>query len=804
MIFHNIKQIVRSLWRYKSFSLINFLGLSLGISAIVIIFLVADYERSFDTFHSNRHIYRVGSKTNRADGIQYSAAVPYTLGRLLRAEYAGATATQLHYVREMNIKISGQEPVQEKNILFADSLFFNVLDFGKIKNLWIRGNPEIALKDPKKIILTESTAKKYFGKTDPIGKLIRLENKADAEVVAIIKDPPVTSHLPFNMIVSFSTLTKEFLAGIDIEQWGVRSHGFCYVHLANPADEKQVERTLQSIVKKNAESDMDKKEILFLQPVRDIHFNKQFEISNPTYTVSQRYLTMLMLLGGFIILIACINYINLSTSLAFTKANEIGIRKSIGASRQQLFFFYMLETFFITAVATLIGIVLTILLLPSVNQLMDKTVSIDRLLNIRFIAEGAGILLLISFISGAYPAIILSGFNPIESLKSKVVLPGKFSTIMRQSLVVFQFTTSITLIICTITIARQRNYFNSKPLGFNKDAVVEVALPEPDSTKREHFYNLLQHEKGIRNISFCLGAPISDNGFNTSFQAPELTAGTEQNVKIIPCDAKYPATYGIKLVAGRWFLPGEEKNSGTGFVVNETLVKTLGYRNPQLAIGKKITIGINDMNAPILGVTADFHVNSLHEGIMPCIMMPFPYFYYAAGIKINPSDMKTTLANIEKIWKSIYPESVYEYKFIDETLARSYEQENKDYALFKTFSIVSIFICCIGLWGLITFVVVRKTKEIGIRKVLGASIKAIVLLLSKDSFKLVSVALLIASPVAWYFMNRWLQDFAYRINVSWWIFLLAGVIAVLIALVTISFQAIKAAVANPVKSLRTE
>jgi putative ABC transport system permease protein len=275
-------------------------------------------------------------------------------------------------------------------------------------------------------------------------------------------------------------------------------------------------------------------------------------------------------------------------------------------------------------------------------------------------------------------------------------------------------------------------------------------------------------------------------------------------VKILASDKNYLSTYGIRLIAGRWFLAGEEKNLGSGLVVNETMIKLLGYTDASEAIGKKLSIGINDYVPPIIGVVKDFHTSSLHQSIGPAAMMPFPYFYYAAGIRINPGDMKNTLAKIERAFNKVYPENVYQLSFIDEQLARLYEQETRNYNLFKAFSAISIFICCIGLWGLIAFVVVRKTKEIGIRKVLGASVSNIVGLLSTDFLKLILIALVVASPIAWYFMHEWLQDFAYRVNISWWIFALAGLIALIIAFATISFQAIKAALANPVRNLRTE
>ena len=805
MFSQGIKQIFRSLWRYKSFTVINLLGLSIGIAATVILFLIAQYENSFDQHHSNTdQLFRIVRKDVNPDKDEYGANVPYPTARFFRGEYAGAQATQLHFADDMDVRIGNNSPFEEKNVLFADSLFFRVMDFANVKDFWVIGNPQTALAEPRKVLLTESTAKKYFGTANAVGQLIRLSNKEDVQVTGIVKDPPATSHLPFSMIVSFSTLTADFNAGIGLDQWGSVSGGYCYVRLNNATEKASAEKALASIVQKKAENESEKRRKMYLQPVHEIHFDPVFEGSNPSYTVSPRYLTMLLLLGGFILLIACVNYINLSTSLAFTKSKEVGIRKTIGASRLQLFFHYLGETFFLTSIATIIGIILAVSMLPLVNGMLNKSIEAAQLASPSFIGAALVALLLVSFISGVYPAIILSGFNPIYSLKNTVVLPGRSSTVLRKGLVVFQFAISVTLIICTIVIARQMDYFGGKELGFNKEAVVEVGLPVPDSARREKFRALLQTNSSIQNLSFCLGAPISDNGFSTSLKAQELSTTTDYNIKLIPSDSSYLKTYGLQLIAGRNFLAGEEKVWGSGIMVNETLVKTLGYKNAADVLGKKITIGLNDLSPVIIGVIKDFHVSSLHKSIDPVGLLPFSYFYYAAGIRIESGNTQGTLAHIESAWKKVYPESVYSVTFIDETLAKSYEQETKNYALFKAFSGISIFICCMGLWGLIAFVVVRKTKEIGIRKVLGASVNGIVVLLSKDFLKLVFIALLVASPVAWYFMNKWLEGFAYRVDISWWVFAIAGLAALTIALITISFQAVKAGLANPVKNLRTE
>lgn len=805
MINLSIKPILRNLWRHKSFTFINLLGLSLGIAAVVILFLIARYESGFDSFHSQtENIYRVVSKMERDDKLEYDANVPFPTGRFLQEEVPGIIATQINFAGEMQLQIGEQDPFLQEDIIFADSLFFDVLDFKEIENFWISGSPETVLNSPNAAILTESLAKRYFGDSNPVGKLIRVDNKVDVEVVGVVKDISRRSHLPLTVIISYSTLNNDLIGGMDLESWTFTSGGYSYVRLQDQQDPGMLDAAFQAMVDRKSTPQEKRNETMYLQPLSDIHFDPTYETSNPTYTISPRYLNMLMLLGSFILLIACVNYINLSTSFAFTKSREVGVRKTIGASRKQLFFHYMLETLVLTVIAAVIGLVLAILFLPTVNSILDKSITAATLLEPLFIIGAVVLILLIAFISGAYPALILSGFNPINSLKNQLAMPGKSSVALRKGLVIFQFTTSIALIICTLVISRQMEFFQNKELGFNKEAVIEVRLPESDSIKRESFRSLLQEQNAIQQISFCLGAPISGSGLGTSLKATQLPENANYTTRVIPSDKNYLDTYELEMLAGRWFLSSEEKNIGSAVVVNRTLAKTIGFHDPEEALGATIEIGLNNIRPTIVGVTEDFHTSSLHEDIESVALTPFPYFHVAAGIKINPGDMRNTLASVEDAWRKVYPDNVYEMSFIDETLAASYEQETQNYQIFKAFSFISIFICCIGLWGLISFVVVRKTKEIGIRKVLGSSVSGIVVLLSRDFLILIAIALLIASPLAWYFMNDWLQDFAYRIDIGWIVFATAGFFAILIAFTTISYQAIKAGMANPVKNLRTE
>ena len=805
MLRHQLKLIFRSLIRHKSFTFINLLGLSVGIAAVVILLLVAFYENSFDNLHSeNQNVYRIVSHTERGIGAELEATVPYPTGRFLREERPGLKITQIHFSDDTQVNVENRQPSIEKNVIFADSLFFEVLDFAKVEDFWISGNKETALDNPRQAVITRSKAKELFGEKNPVGELLNIDNKVDVKVVGVVKDPPPNNHLPFSMIISFSTLNDELLGGLDVNSFDFTASGYTYVRLQDQQETAGIEAALQNIIKRKSNPESVRKEEMLLQPISEIHFDPSYEESNPSYTVSSKYLAMLLLLGGFILLVACVNYINLSTSFAFTKSKEVGIKKTIGASKKQLFFHYMLETFAVTAVAAILGVVLAILVLPKVNSILEKSLDLSLILNPLFLGGTLLLVLVISFISGVYPALVLSGFNPVNSLKNQIVLPGKSSVLFRKGLVVFQFTTSIGLIICTLIISRQMEYFQDKELGFNKEAVVEVRLPENDSLKREKFRNLIQEQPGVEEITFGLGAPISGSGLGVGLKAAQLPETSNYTTKVIPSDRTYKDTYEMEMLAGRWFLPSEEKNIGTAVVVNEEMTKLLGFDDPAAALGHTIELGLNNIRPNIVGVTENFHTSSLHEDISPVAMTPFPYFYYASGIRIHPGDMRNTLSQIESAWRSIYPKNVYEMAFIDETLAADYRQEKKDYQLFRAFSFISIFICCIGLWGLISFVVVRKTKEIGIRKVLGASVSGIVVLLSRDFLKLIVIALLIASPIAWYFMSDWLQDFAYRINIGWLVFVTAGFFALLIAFVTVSCQAIKAAMSNPVQNLRTE
>lgn len=796
------RQLLRSLLRYRQYNIINMLGLALGIAAMLTLSIMYAYETGFDSFH------RQGDNIHRvvlSDVRNKQAVVPYATAQLLRPQVSSLPATQIHNQRNLLVRHQKDAPILERNIVFADSLFFAVFDFQGIDALWKKGSPEGFSRNPMAAVLTESTAAKFFGTADPVGKILKLDNSTDVEVVGVISDLPGTTHLPFNMLVRFERLQSSMIGGLEILQWGIRTSGYCYVKLNAPADEAEVVRALASIVKAKSSNPDEAKEVFTLQPLADIHTNTVYESSNPAYTITPLYASLLLVLGVFILSIAAINYINLATSIAFSRAREMGVRKAIGGSRKQLLLQCLFETGFLIMLALIIGIIVTWVSLPAFNALLSKQMEMSTLLRpgaLLLIAAGA---LILGVISGLYPAFILSGFRPIESLRNQLVMPGPSSVMLRKALVGFQFVISVVLIICTLVLARQSDYFMSKPLGFDEEGVAEIDLPISDSSKIELFRTGLSKINGVERVSFGLGAPITDNGFNTSLIFPGRPDETHELVLKL-ADTNYLKVYNIPLLAGRQVLPGEiaAPFQPTAVVVNEALTQLMGFKDPSAALGKRVLIGVNDIDAEIVGVVPSFHTSTLHEKILPTAIVPFPYFYYNASVKLNLAQLSGAMPKIAALWKQLYPDGIYSFRFMDETLATRYEAETRNLTLFRIFAALSIFISCLGLYGLISFTIIRKRKEVGVRQVLGASVAQILGLLSGEFFRLALLSLIIASPIAWFIMNKWLQQFAYRVAISWWIFPLSGAILIVIAFATISVQSFKAAMANPVKSLRTE
>jgi putative ABC transport system permease protein len=809
MIKNYFKLAWRSMQRNKGFFAINFLGLFISVSVSLVIAVIIFHETSFDkSADPSISVYRVVRQEKKAGGITSEPVTPYPLATAMRtAMPEEALISQIHNHNNGVISF-GDKKIKEERILFVDSIFPALFPI-VVKS----GSSKDVLSKPGFVLLTERTAGKFFGDENPVGKRLKLDNRVDLQVAAVIADAPGNTHLPYSMLVSYLSLNTDLAGGLPIDQWGMNMNGFVYMGMKTNRSTDPVEKSLADIAAKNINAQNDGSvTTLTLQPLSDIHFNQAFAGENPSYTINYQYLYLSGAIGLFLILAACINYTNLSTALALRKSKEVGVRKTMGAKRAQLIGQFLSETFLTTAVVILLAALTVRLVLPAVNTFLDKNINLNYL-NLR---TGFFLFLLwivVSLLSGIYPALILSGFNPISALKSKLSNPKGSAILVRRGLVTIQFLTAQVLIIGAIVVTKQMNYINSKPLGFQKDQIVDIVLPGNKPEELEALRNKLLSIPGVAHFSYSLGAPISDNGFGSEFNRKEKYATEKIGLEVKVADRAYQQTYSLKLLAGRWFNEVDERKADRSIpdslrqysvVINETALKALGFANATEALGKEVAFALNEISAPIIGVMKDYHVASLHAPVSPVLMVPFPFFYHNLGLKLNSTSSATTLAAVEKAFSAVYPNNLFESSFLDEHIAKQYKEEKRTVQLLNLFTILSVLINALGLVGLLSFVIQQKTKEIGIRKVLGATAANISFALSKDFLQLVGIAFIIAVPVAWHVMNRWLQDFAYRTTISWWVFGLAGIAAVLVACVAIGFQTVKASSANPVAALRNE
>jgi putative ABC transport system permease protein len=810
----------RSVKKNKGFFALNFLGLYISIVVCILIALILLHETSFDRHPApnpqspadkNISVYRVVSQSMKSTGEEYNAVTPYPLASAMRAAMPDERLiSQIHYEHGKELVTIGNKKFNGEKIIFADSVF------PRLFPLTLKaGSLQRAFAEPGFVVLTESTSKKYFGQKDQdaIGKRIRYANSVDLEVAAVIADPPANTHLPYIMLVSYPSLTPHLIGDFPLNQWGLHANGYVYIGLPGKDRIQRTDNILAAIVDKYVpKDDVGSKTTLSLQPLPDIHFNQQYAGNNPSYTINYSYLYLLGAIGLFLILAACINYTNLSTALAIKKSKEVGVRKTMGATRGHLMKQFLSETFLLTALVIVAAAFSVRPLLPILNNFLDKNIPLN------WMNVNSGIFLLclwvaVSLLSGIYPAFVLSGFNPIAALKSKISTPKTSVLMLRRGLVVFQFLTAQILIIGAIVVAKQLSFMQSTPLGFDKQNVLDIDLPDSKTAPAQAFRDRVLALPGVSSASLSLGAPVSDNQVSTGFNLKEKYATEKLNVAIKAADRGYLSTYGLQLMAGRWFDQNDERATARSvpdslrryaFVLNETAVKALGFTSPQDVIGRYVTFGLNDISAPVIGVIKDYHIQSMHKSVLPVLMVNFPAFYYDAGIKFSGGYSAASISSVAKIFESIYPNDLFESRFLNDHLASLYKEEKRTQQLFNLFTFLSIVINVLGLVGLLSFMIEQRTKEIGVRKVLGASIANISIILSKDFIRLIGIAFLIAAPIAWYIMNNWLQEFAYRTPISWWIFAVTIAGALLVTCLAVGYQTLRAALMNPVKSLRSE
>jgi ABC-type antimicrobial peptide transport system permease subunit len=799
------------------YTAINVLGLALGISACLIIYLITSFELSFDTFHPDKdQIYRIVTHLSTPEGRSNDIAGGIgILPILARSEISGFETTTgfFNYFPTITINTPGSTPKkfyaprqgeEASPVIIAEPQYFEIFRYQ-----WLQGNATTALNDPFKVVLSEQQAHKYFGSMpleEIIGKEVIYNDSLHVAVSGIVKDWDKNTDFGFKDFISFATIQNSFVKNdIDLKNWGMwnyNAQGF--VKLAKTVSPAQVEKQFPAFFKKRSPFPPGMKVRFTLQPLTDIHFNTRY---NDAYSRQTHLPTLygLMAIAAFILIIAVINFINLATAQSFRRAKEVGVRKVLGSSKASLTIQFLIETLFVTVAAVIIAVLVTNPIISSFHSIIPKGVAL-HLFNTPVLLFLSSIIIVTSLLAGFYPARVLSSYLPVLSLKGQGSKKINRKSYVRKGLIVFQFTVSLVFIIGTVVIGNQIHFILNKDLGFNKDAIVTI---HTDYGKPASLVNVLANKvkqlPGVSLITMHQETPASDNHNGTIVEYKGVgTVKIDASFDI--CDENYVPLFGLKIIAGRNVLQSDTIKE---FLVNETCAKALGFKKPENALGKTIQVGIRNAKGPIVGVVKDFHAESLHAPISPFFMATLKSNERSISLKLATqgkqiSNFKNTIAQIESAWKNVYPADKFEYRFFDESIAKLYDKEQKTAQLMNTAMAIAIFISCMGLFGLATFTAQQRIKEIGIRKVLGASAVGIVTMLSKDFLILVMIALIIASPIAYYFMHQWLQDFAYRVNISWWIFLVSGLSAMLIALLTISFQSIKAALTNPVNSLRSE
>ncbi|MDO3644236.1 ABC transporter permease [Mucilaginibacter sp. L3T2-6] len=799
MIFHYLKSASRSIGRNKIYTVINVLGLAIGMACTLLIVLFVKDELSYDRYNANAaNIYRVVHDFVNYDGTRLpDATSPAALAPALQKQIPEVLTTTRVYPNWGHIYLVkyGEKKMQEERLYLADSSFFDIFT-----QEFVKGNAKTALADVKSIVITASTARKYFGADDPINKTLTVDGFGDMKVSAVIKDVPANSHFHFDFLASFKAL-----GNID-DVWGQYNY-YTYLKTRAPINTANFGHKIQTIYDENNHNQT--KSTFWVQPVTDIHLKSslKWELESNSDIL---YVYIFTLIAVFIVLIASINYINLTTATASARAKEIGVRKVIGGLKKSIVSQLLTESVLISLMALACALCIAQLILPMVNEVTGKQLSLTS--STSFLIYALGATLLLGIIAGVFPALYMASFKPVMVLKGfKSSEKGALN--LRKTLVVVQFTISIVLIIGAIVISQQMQFIRSAKLGLTTDKVLVInkSLRLPN---KQSYFNEISKVKGVKKIAFSQDM-IGDVNSTSSLNVKG--SENKQLVNYLSAGVGYFKVMGIEIKEGRGFsdsilsdtlsngVPGKPEQIIGGIVLNETAVKDLAIQKP--VIGKEIYWGNNKDTmhyVKVVGVVKDFHFTSMRNKIKPFAFIHSPRHEQSFTLKLSGDNISGTIKLLKAKWNELYPDKPFQYTFMDETFAKLYQSDARFQKVFISLVILGIFIASLGLFALATFAAQQRVKEIGIRKVLGASVINVVGLLSKDFLKLVIISLLIAAPVGWYAMNNWLHNFAYQIHIKWWVFPLAGVLAIIIALVTISFQAIKAAIAKPVKSLRTE
>ncbi len=808
------KTAIRSLSRNRNYTIINISGMAVGVAVCLIIFIIIQFHTSFDNFHTKKdRTYRILTEYHHAENatISYGKDVPFPMPEGLKTAFP-----QIEEVAPIFASHDDQLLVPDNNgtiKTFKENkgLFFTAPSFFKMFDFPLLAGSYESLKEPNNVLLTKEIAEKYFGdwKT-AMGKTIKLElggylfeHGTDIlKVSGILATIPSNTDFQLKLVVAYGTGSTGSVMGKNTD-WEDRTNGGfgCYILLPPNSSVENLNQQLRSYSAKVQSA--DDKDSHIAQALTAVHYDTQTgNYSNKT--ISHELLNVLWLIAAFILLIACVNFINLSTAQAINRAKEVGVRKVLGSNKSQLRIQFITETFLIVTSAVLLAAVITVVVLPYVNQLLELSLSSNILTNPVIIIFLLTVTIIVTALAGFYPSVVLSRFNPVNALKSKITAGSAKGISLRRGLVVFQFIIAQALIIGTLIIVKQMGYFMDQPLGFDKDAVINVPFRVDSAwfSKSDYLKKQLLSINGVQAVSFSSNTPVEDgNDIWSAFKFDHATKDADFKAITKFADEEYVPAYKLQLVAGRNLKPSKPTIE---FLVNEAMVKSLGLKKPEDILNKEISMWGDRIKCPVVGVLKDFNDRSLRHDLAPLIIATNVTMYSQAAVKLETKNIAATLQSVKSIWEQTFPNFVYEYRFLDSKIESFYKQENQLAQLYKIFAAIAIFLSCLGLYGLASFMAVQRIKEVGIRKVLGASAGDIVYLFSKEFIILIAIAFVIATPIAWYFMHQWLQDYVYRISISWWLFAASGLAAIIIALATISFQAIKAAISNPVESLRSE
>lgn len=816
MLKNYFKIALRNLSRHKGFSLINVLGLTIGLSCCFMIMVFVRHELSYDTFHSRQgRIYRLNYMPKFAGYSIFIGLTPAVASPLLPEYFSEVEKSARVYRSNATIEVPGgnnPRPVKfdEDHFFFADSTLTDIFSFE-----FIEGNPQTALKNTYSLVITDRVARKYFGNAPALGRTVIYEGKHPMKITGVVKEFPDNSHIRIDLLSDYQTMfaTESELVRRNLPQNWVITHSATYVLLRPGASAQSVNARMPQFLKTHADAQIAKDIEYQLQPLRDIHLNPDVE-GNPEASGSMTYVYVFAGIGLLTLLIACINFINLSTARSLQRAREVGIRKTLGSEKAQIVAQFLGESLLLSGIALVFSIVLIILLFPVLNTLTNKHLGWTYLfenpgLPIAFIA----VAVIAGLLSGSYPAFFVARFQPVVTLKGSFVSGKAKGGAVRQMLLGFQFMASIVLIIGAMVVFRQLKFLMERPVGYQKDHIIVAdirnekitnvfAAPSDSAYRRlKTFRESLLRNPAVREVTF------STQRMGTgAVQRNVVPEGKTQDANLfigaIGVDFNFARTYGLQLAAGRELSEKFSTDKTAGFLINETGAKQLGWKSPADALNK--SLNLEGKQGRIVGVLKDFHTESLQNPIQGVLFHIDQNLFTQMSMKLTPAGLDKTLAAVGREWDKFFPEKGFAYQFLDQSIADAYANEQRLSKLTGYFAGLAILISCLGLYGLVSITTQQRTKEIGIRKVLGASVASIVELLSKDFLVLVLVSLVIASPLAWYAMNKWLSGFAFKTEMAWWIFGLAGLVTVGITLLTVSFQSIRAALTNPVKSLKTE